>query len=272
MLKSIISNEKFVVIHSSLKKFNNSKEFVNTFLNEINNYSNITFLFPCFNYDFLKTGVYEFETSESQVGQLCNIIKDKYEYIKSNSPVFPFIIIGPNKQIFLNCDDSNSFGSNSLFDLLIQNKKEVLYIHLNCLSFTHIHYWEQNYKVPYRYNKQFSGKYIKNNKSSNYILNYNVRNLNLNPESIGEMPNEQFLNITKYNYIDYMGGKIYYNNLYEIDKNITNTLAKDIYSLILNKEDIINKINLEGYAIYKNIEKLYPMCRSITGEDILKTR
>jgi len=271
MLKSILSNEKFVVIHSSLKKFNNTKMFINEFINDIKNYPNTTFLFPHFNYDFLKTGVYEFETSESQVGQLCNIVKNNFEYIKSNSPVFSFIIIGPNKELFLNCDDSNCFGHNSLFDLLIQNKKNVLYIHLNCLSFTQIHYWEQLFSVPYRYNKEFIGKYIKNNIISQYILNYNVRDLNLNPESIGQTVNEQFFKLTNYKIVKYMDGEIYFNNLDEIDNHIINLLQNDLYALILNKDDVINKINSEGYSIYKNIEKLYPMCRSITGKDILKT-
>jgi len=240
MLKSILSNEKFVVIHSSLKKFNNTKMFINEFINDIKNYPNTTFLFPHFNYDFLKTGVYEFETSESQVGQLCNIVKNNFEYIKSNSPVFSFIIIGPNKELFLNCDDSNCFGHNSLFDLLIQNKKNVLYIHLNCLSFTQIHYWEQLFSVPYRYNKEFIGKYIKNNIISQYILNYNVRDLNLNPESIGQTVNEQFFKLTNYKIVKYMDGEIYFNNLDEIDNHIINLLQNDLYALILNKDDTNN--------------------------------
>lgn len=271
MLKNIINNEKFVVIHSSLKKFNDTKLFINEFIDEIKIYPHITFLFPCFNYDFLKTQKYNFETSKSQVGQFCDIIKNNFDYVKSNSPVFSFIIIGPNKNIFLNCNDSNSFGSNSLFDLLVQKKEQVVYVHLNCLSFTQIHYWEQLYKVPYRYQKKFTGKYIKNNCITDYTLDYYVRDINLDPESIGENPNEILFNMTNYKTFDYMGGKIYFNNLGEINKNIINALNNDIYSLVFNKNEIITKINSEGYLIYKNIEKLYPMCRSITGNDINDT-
>jgi hypothetical protein len=268
--KILNSDDNIIVIHSSLKKFLNHKEFIKIFLNEVDNLKNDkTFLFPCFNYEFLSTGLYDYNESKSQVGSLCNIIKENFtESIKSKSPVFPFIVLGKLKNEIFNCDDSNCFSDDSVFGFLNKKKENVKYVHLNCMSFTHIHYWEQKNKVNYRYLKEFIGKYKYNNIISEYKLNYFVRDLYLNPISLAQEINEEYLNLINYEKLDFMGGIIYHKKLSLIDSIINEKIKNNMYILLVNKEEVKEKYLLkyfDGINMFNFISNLFPICRSITG-------
>jgi aminoglycoside 3-N-acetyltransferase len=128
----------------------------NYWINEIK----ATILIPAFTPSFTKTNFYDIN-SKSEVGILADIIKNNFkDSIRTEDPLYSFIIIGPLKNIFLNCKSKTSFGENSIFEMLEKYNSKILTINTDHLTL--IHRYEELNNVPYRFFKEFNGIF-KNN-------------------------------------------------------------------------------------------------------------
>ena len=63
-------------------------------LSGINSANNDTIVTPSFNYDFCKTGMFNVETTPSQVGYFSNFLLSKKSSFRSCHPIFSFVAIG----------------------------------------------------------------------------------------------------------------------------------------------------------------------------------
>lgn len=255
------NNDDIYVIHHSFGEFEqncdnaikNTTEFIKFLLN-----NNKTVMLAAFNYDSVKTGKHDI-TRKSQVGFYSDyILHNIIDAEKTNNPVFSWVVCGKLKKELLNCDETSAFDENSVFDFLSNCKYNVKYLFINNHHFTHFCHCEKKNNINYRYNKVF---YLDNGK-----YKYNVRNTYIDPK-YRDIEVFELNNISK---INYYNGFIKYFYLKDIQTQLDLILKTDPLYLIENKEYVQNKID-EKYDAYTLMKKLYPICRSITGNGVRKT-
>tara|TARA_B100000963_G_scaffold360524_1_gene391724 strand:+ start:12298 stop:13107 length:810 start_codon:yes stop_codon:yes gene_type:complete len=175
-------NGENVLIHSDifygfkLSKFKSRNELLEdhfNFVKEISGEKNL--VFPTFNYDFLKNGVYSIDNDKSQVGVLSEYFRSQKSIFRTNEPVFNF---SSSKKLDFKRTDSliDPFDKYSFFNYLHDNNDTLLHYGSPFSSTTFLHYIERKSGLlSYRYNKIFEGKIIDKDKVNNIKFLYHVR-------------------------------------------------------------------------------------------------
>ena len=177
-----------VIVHTDVlrgKKFpmNNKDSFLNHHHQFLLDFSNKKPLFfPSFNYSCLKTGKYQVEEDEVQVGVLNEHIRNKEEYKRDFMPVFNFVSNTTETYINIeNKDIIDPFGIDSTFNFLKKNNSFLLHYGSNFNSSTIIHYVEKlSGRLVYRYDKKFMIDIVNNGIFNTVKFNYHVRPLFFN--------------------------------------------------------------------------------------------
>jgi aminoglycoside 3-N-acetyltransferase len=133
-----------------------------------------TLLFPTFNYDFCRDGIYDRQKSPGQVGALSEYLSREYAGQRTRTPIFNFCIIGEG---FDMVEKNNPFGENSTFAEVNKRNGVVAFLGAGFETNTYLHYMEESLVIGYRYLKPFKGKIIDNSKETNIELKYRVRPL-----------------------------------------------------------------------------------------------
>jgi len=138
-----------------------------------------TLLFPAFNYDFCRNGVYDVQKSPCQVGLLNEHARRFYPNERTHTPVFNFAIF--RNRGFSIAPYRNVFGKDSTFAELVKNKATILFIGANLTSNTFVHHVEEVVGVGYRYPKIFSGviRTGSDARDSDFDISYRVRPLEI---------------------------------------------------------------------------------------------
>ena len=177
-----------VIIHTDVLRgikfpVKNKDSFLNLhhqFLSDIGN--NKSLYFPSFNYSCLKTGKYQIQKDEVQVGVLNEYIRKKDGYYRDSMPVFNFV--SNTKENYINIENNDivdPFGFNSTFDFLKKNHSFLLHYGSGFDSSTIIHYVERlSGKLVYRYDKEFSIDIVDRGIIKTVKFNYHVRPLFFN--------------------------------------------------------------------------------------------
>lgn len=146
-----------------------------------------TLVFPTFTFSFSNMEVFDINNSKTKMGMINEYARNLPEAIRTNDPLMSFCVIGKNKQL-INITGNRCLGKGSFFDN-IHNTENVNIVFLGTNieeCFTYQHYVEEHMRVPYRYDKEFTGKVIdqKGNMSEKtYILYVKYRDVILNEHS-----------------------------------------------------------------------------------------
>ena len=116
-----------------------------------------TIIVPTFSYSFCKNETYNPETSPSLLGGFANYLIKNRLGIRSLDPIFSMIGIGPRSSLLFSDLPKTCFGSDCLFERMGNANVKVCNIGVGLDFPTAVHYIECVGKVPYRFNKQFSG-------------------------------------------------------------------------------------------------------------------
>ena len=73
-------------------------------------------------------------------------------------------MLGSLKKDFLKSSYIETFGKNSSFELILKNKFKIFCFCCSPNKITFLHYIEKINKVPYRFDKKFTGILLKNKK------------------------------------------------------------------------------------------------------------
>ncbi len=157
-----------VLLHSSLKQTFRSflrkgvrlseNMILDSFLKALG--SKGTLLLPLFNFDFPKGVPFDIRTSPSQMGILTEAGRLHPKAVRTGHPIYSFAVIGHNSDKFLGMDNYSGYGNDSPFNMLMQLKGKIAVLGLpDQDSMTFYHYVEEMNQVPYRYMKEFTGKY-----------------------------------------------------------------------------------------------------------------
>jgi|688.fasta_scaffold129698_4 aminoglycoside 3-N-acetyltransferase len=133
-----------------------------------------TIIFPTYTFSFCNGEDFDINNSKTTMGLLNEYVRKMPNTIRSLDPLMSNVLLGEHSE-FVNNIGKNSVGLNSTFDLLHKTRLKVKFLFLgpkigDC--FTHMHYIESEQNVPYRYNKDFTGKIINGN--NNYTDTYSL--------------------------------------------------------------------------------------------------
>ncbi len=144
-----------------------------------------TLILPLFNFDFTKGITFNIKSTKSHMGSLTEAARKHKDSVRTGHPIYSFCIIGFLSSEFEGLDNFSGYGFDSPFAKLItlDGKIAVLDIEEN-FSMTFHHHVEEMKFVPYRYAKNFSGKYVDINGDSTYkTYSIYVRDLDSNVET-----------------------------------------------------------------------------------------
>lgn len=132
--------------------------------------------FPAFNFDFLKKGIFDKENSICNRGGPLSEYFRKFESSwRTLDPVFSITGSGTNPFPTFPTNKITAYDENSFFSELINKNGSIFCYGAKPSTLSHIHFIEKLCNVPYRYNKQFKGLIITDNKEYNTTYQYFVR-------------------------------------------------------------------------------------------------
>ncbi len=117
-----------------------------------------TVLFPTFTFSFPNGKDYDVKKSKSKMGALNEYVRRQPEAIRSLDPLMSVALVGDKKYLAMGVG-RESVGRDCTFDML-HREKGVKFLFLGTRPqdcFTYTHYIEWAAKVPYRYDRDFTG-------------------------------------------------------------------------------------------------------------------
>jgi len=172
------------------------KDILQDYVTDIDNLTaGINYSLPCFNYDFIKTGIYSVIDSECQVGAINEYVRRSNYSYRTLTPVFSYTYkFGIDfKESLIPCDP---FSKTSFFDYLKRKKTILLHYGSEIVHSTLIHYIERIGKsLLYRYDKVFKGVvFTSENEKIGAELIYHVRPKNIHLKYANEKLRIDLLN------------------------------------------------------------------------------
>ncbi|MCR5421062.1 MAG: DUF4910 domain-containing protein [Lachnospiraceae bacterium] len=233
-----------------------------------------TLVFPTFNWSFCKGVAYDAGKTPCKTGSLGKLALKRSDFSRTQHPIYSFAVWGKDKEILCSFNNKSSFGKASPFEFMVEQGYRNLFIDKDTAhSFVFVHYAEESTgSVPYRYLKDFTADYTDTaGNTRRAVYSMNVRNLGMNVENTITPLEEEFIakgieekfmiNNIEYKIIDL-------NESYPIMADeVINNRSRRICSYIGQEDDE----KVLGESMYRLAERLFPICRSITGEGVRET-
>lgn len=167
-----LNREDSVFIHSNIGFFGKLKDcydkdaYCRTFVECIFEVigSEGTLVVPTFSYSFCNNQVFDKTKTESTMGVFSEYVRKNPNSIESDDANFSISAIGKNAKKYTENISPYSFGENSFWERFLKMNGKICNFNLDSAS-TFIHYVERCLKVPYRFDKAFSGTLIEGQKA-----------------------------------------------------------------------------------------------------------
>lgn len=143
-----------------------------------------TLVVPTFSYSFCNNQTFDKTKTESAMGLFSEYIRKDPSSIRSDDANFSVAAIGKNARKYTENVPLYSFGENSFWERFLKMNGKICNFNLDSAS-TFIHYVERLLKVPYRFDKAFSGISIEDQKEiqkTYYHFTHDLRKLENNPD------------------------------------------------------------------------------------------
>ena len=163
-----------IAFFGKLKNINNNKKLVKKFFDVLS--SRVGFngllIFPTYTYSFSKKKkeIFNLHKTKSNMGALSEYVRKMDISKRSMDPFFSSVVVGNKTLDLIQNLPYNSFAKNSLFDRFYQMNGKIL--NFNFPGCTFIHYIERMLNVSYRFDKNFKGHIILNNKKK--LINWKI--------------------------------------------------------------------------------------------------
>lgn len=233
-----------------------------------------TILTPTYTYSFCNGEIYDPEETASCVGYFGENLRKLQGAKRSMDPLFSSAGIGPKvEELFANLPNE-SFGKDCLFDRLGNIEAKLCNIGVDLFFTTANHFVQAMIGVPYRFPKLFSGYVRLDGKMVKQNWTYYVRTLDdySKPRFDQMQPEAVKKGICKI--VPVGRGNIVSISMKDMYEHYASRLRKDPWDCSSgpppdsDKNMKIKKIDKEMYELVK---RLFPICRSITGNGVRET-
>ena len=222
---------------------------------------NGTMVNPTFSYTFCKGEDYNPAETPSDCGVLSNLALKDQDAIRSDDANFSITAVGKNAEYFTANPTKYSFGEGSFWERFLKEKGKFLFFNLYWAFPTFNHYVERHIKVPYRYDKPFKGKVIKDGKATDKVFYHYVNDLKKNNKVDVKKFTDKAYEKGYVKSVDLCRGQMSIISSTEAVKLIMDEIKIDPSFLVDNiKVDFEMKSILNEY-----FDRLWPITRSLTG-------
>ena len=191
-----------------------------------------TVLVPTFTYDFTKNGIYDPDSSQSELGQFSENFRNLEKIKRTHHPIYSFAVKGNKFNDFMFRNNLSCFGDDSIFNIIHKLNVKIICFGCELNSVSFLHYIEEKMKVPYRYYKVFRGKIIVNDKSQDLAVKYYVRKLKTKNELNTVFLQKYMKNNRLLKEIFFGRIKVIITSSKKVYKSLTKLLLENKYSLI----------------------------------------
>lgn len=176
-----------------------------------------TIMIRTFNWDFNHGIDFDINKTKSGVGALGNVAMARPDFKRTKHPIYSWWVWGKDTEALTALDNSSSFGEGTPFDYLYNHKGKQVTLGNAPASCTQIHHCEALAKVPYRYDKSYTGGYIDENgerTERTYSMHVRPWDLSVNTANLIEEPYfaEYFKDkgvLCEKKFLDYFSAKTY---------------------------------------------------------------
>lgn len=120
-----------------------------------------TVMIRTFTWDFCHGTPFDIRKSPSRVGSLGNCAMRREDFKRTKHPLYSWMVWGACTENLCGMDNKASFGKDTPFDFLYKNNaKQITLGNSYTQGNTQVHHCEALAKVPYRFEKTFTGTYI----------------------------------------------------------------------------------------------------------------
>jgi aminoglycoside 3-N-acetyltransferase len=134
-------------------------------------------VFPSFTYSYCEGQIFNWNYSRSAVGVLGDLAKEFPGSERSLDPNFSMVCLGPDSRELMERSSKHSFGQDSIYHRLFLRNFKMLFLGVDFTALSLFMHLEKLIGVSYRYDKKFSGKTIKDQRSFPDEAIHFVRNL-----------------------------------------------------------------------------------------------
>lgn len=117
----------------------------------------VTIAVPAFTFSFCNGQSFDLLLSASETGVLGDWLKDLPESIRTRHPIYSFVVLGPMAKELAACPNTTTFGPDSIFAYFAKHNASIVMAGCDFTYCTQLHYYEEEYQVPYRVYKTFEG-------------------------------------------------------------------------------------------------------------------
>lgn len=123
-----------------------------------------TLIFPTYSWDFCHGEGFHYFHTIPRTGGLGRVALNMEGFRRTRHPIYSFAVWGKDADKLCEMTNRSSFGDNSPFHYMNTEKVDHLMIDIPFTKgYTFVHYVEELVGVPYRYQKDFTDKYVDEN-------------------------------------------------------------------------------------------------------------
>ena len=138
---------------------------------------------PAFNFDFCSGETFDRQHTPSEgMGAFSEYLRQHPEALRSPHPMQSMAAVGDRARDLTDRDTPGAFDDDGSFDALIEYGARVLMIGCDINAVSLIHWAEQRAAVPYRFWKEFSGRYRDADRIERRTYRMHARDLRRDPE------------------------------------------------------------------------------------------
>ncbi|NDV22204.1 DUF4910 domain-containing protein [Desulfovibrio sp. JC022] len=134
-----------------------------------------TILIPCYSYSLCKGELFDADSTPGTIGPFPEFFRNQPQVIRSKEPILSICGQGPAAQDLFHNLPKTTYGRESVYERLIENKAKICTVGLRLNWATYRHYIEEIAEVPFRYRKYFRGPVLKDGKICEEQWTYSVR-------------------------------------------------------------------------------------------------
>ncbi len=137
------------------------KELVEILFDSLCELEVCTLVFPTFTFSYGNREDYDVKNTKCKMGMLNEYARKREDAVRSEDPLMSVCVIGKHKEL-AEVSGDKSLGEGSFFDRLHQTPNaRILFFGAELYQcHTQMHYVEEKLRVPYRYDKEFTGHII----------------------------------------------------------------------------------------------------------------
>lgn len=208
-----------------------------------------TLAVPSFTFEFCKGVPFsKTDTPSSGMGVFSEVVRTHPESVRSSHPTQSIAAIGADSVELCKADTKSAFAAGGCFEKMITMNGKILFLGAGIQSTALIHYVEEKLKVPYRFWKNFTGRYIDADAGVDEQRTYKmyVRNLKLNPILELQPVEDRLNNQNQCNIANIGMGEIKLIKATDFVDTAQDLLENDPYSLLKNRIEIRKNGNTDG--------------------------